>query len=59
MFDPPTIVYTSLKALNTGFPSVIWQQEMEKAYLQRFNNIHMTHKTLPTYERKYTKDFDN
>ena len=31
---------------------------MEKAYIQRYNKIHMIHKTLPTYEYDYTDNFD-
>ena len=31
---------------------------MEKAYIQRYNNMHMIYKTLRTYEHDYTEDFD-
>ena len=31
---------------------------MEKAYIQRYNNMHMIHKTLPTYKYDYTDNFD-
>ena len=31
---------------------------MEKAYIRRYNNIHMIHKTLPTYEYDYTDKFE-
>ena len=44
--------------LNTGIPSVVWQQQMEKAYIRRYNNMHIIHKTLPTYEYDYTDSFD-
>ena len=30
MSDPPTIVYQSHQTLNTGIPSGVWQQQMEK-----------------------------
>ena len=56
--DPPTIVYHSHQTLNTGIPSVVWQQQMEKAYIRRYNNMHMIHKTLPTYEYDYTDNFE-
>ena len=56
--DPPTIVYHSHQTLNTGIATVFWQQEMEKAYLQSYNNMHMIHKTLPTYEYDYTGCFE-
>ena len=56
--DPPTIVYHFNQTLNTGNPSVDWQQQMEKAYIQRYNSMHMIHKTLPTYKYDYTDIFD-
>ena len=58
--DPPTIVYHSHQTLNTGIPSVVWQQQtyMEKTYIRRYNNMHMIHKTLPTYEYDYTEHFE-
>ena len=56
--DPPTIVYHSHQTLNTGTPSVVWQQQMKKAYIRRNNNMHMIHKTLPTYEYNYRKNFE-
>ena len=31
---------------------------MEKAYTRRCNNMHIIHKTLPTYEYDYTDNFD-
>ena len=31
---------------------------MEKAYVRRYNNMHIIHKTLPTYEFDYTDNFD-
>ena len=31
---------------------------MEKAYIRRCNNMHIIHKTLPTYEYDYTDNFD-
>ena len=44
--------------LNTGIPSVVWQQQMEKAYIRRCNNMHIIRKTLPIYEYDYTDNFD-
>ena len=55
---PPTIVYHSHQTMNTGIPSVVWQQQMEKAYFQSYSNMHMIHKTLPTYKHNYTDNFD-
>ena len=56
--DPPPTVYHSHQTLNTGIPSVVWQQQMEKAYIRRYNNMHIVHKTLATYEYDYTDNFD-
>ena len=56
--DPPTIIYHSHRTLNIGIPSVVWQQQMEKAYIRKYNNMHIFHKTLPTYEYDYTDKFD-
>ena len=58
LFDPPTIVYHSHQTFNTGLPSVVWQQQMEKAYNKRHNNMHMIHKTFPTYEYDCTDNFE-
>ena len=55
---PPTIVYHSHQSSNTGVPSVVWQQQMEKFYIQTHNSMHMIHKTLPTYKQDYTDNFD-
>ena len=52
------MVYHSHQTLNTGIPSVVWQQQMENAYIRRYNNMHMIHKTLPTYEYDYTGNFE-
>ena len=56
--DPPTVVYHSHQILNTGIPSAVWQQQMEKAYIRRYNNMHMIHKALSTYEYDYTDNFE-
>ena len=58
MSDAPTIVYHSHQTLNTGIPSVAWQQQMEKAYIGRYNNMHMIRKTLPIYKTDYTDNFE-
>ena len=58
MSDPPTIVYHSHQTLNTGILSVVWQQQMEKTYIRRYNNMQMIHKTLPTYKYDYTENFE-
>ena len=50
--------YHSHQTLNIGIPTVVWQQQLEKAYNRRYNNMHMIHKTLPTYEYDYTENFE-
>ena len=45
--DPPTIVYHSRQTLSIRVPSVVWQQQREKAYIKRKIIMHMTNKTLP------------
>ena len=54
----PTIVYHSHQTLNTRIQAVVCQQQMRKAYIQRYNNMHMIHKILPIYEHDYTENFD-
>ena len=44
--------------LNKRTPSGVWQQQMEKAYIRRYINMHIIHKTFPTYEYDYTDIFD-
>ena len=56
--DPPTIENPSHQTLNTGIPSVVWPQQTEKAYIQRYNIMHIIHKRLPAYEYDYTENFD-
>ena len=56
--DPPTIEYHSRQTMNTGIPSVVWKHQMEKAYIRRYNNMHIIHKTLPTHEYDYTDNFE-
>ena len=56
--DPPTIVNHSHQTMNTGNPSVVWQQQMEKAYIRRYNIMHMIDKSLPTYKYDCTDYFN-
>ena len=56
--DPLIIVYHSHQVLTSGISSVVWQQQKEKAFIQRHNSTHMIHKTLPTYQHDYTENFD-
>ena len=58
IFDPSTIINLSHQTLNTRIPSIVWQQQMGKAYIQRHNKMHMIHKTFPTLKHDYTEDID-
>ena len=51
------MIYHSNQTLTTGIASVVWLQQMEKAYIQRHNIMHMIIKTLPTYKHDYTDNF--
>ena len=33
-----------------GYPSVVWQQQMEKAIIITYNNTHLFQKPIPIYE---------
>ena len=44
--------------MNTGFPAVFLQQQMEEAYFQRYNKMQMMHKSFSTNEHDYTEDID-
>ena len=52
------MVYHSHQTLNTGIPSAVRQQQMEKAYIRRYKNMHKIHKTFPTNKYDYTDNFD-
>ena len=40
-----------------GKPSVVWQQQMEKAYIITHNNTHLYQKPMPQWDPDYTKTF--
>ena len=56
--DPPTITYKEYIKHNIGIPTVVWQQQMEKAFILTMNVTYNTNKPLPFYECDYTKDFN-
>ena len=37
---------------------MVWQQQMEKTFIQIYKNMHMIPKTLPTIDYDYKEDFD-
>ena len=40
-----------------GYPSVVWQQQMEKAIIITYNIIHLFQKPIPVYNPDYTTTF--
>ena len=36
------------------YPSVVWQQHMEKAIIITYNNTHLYQKLIPIWEPDYT-----
>ena len=55
--DPPTITFRQYIKGTNGTPSVVWQQQMEKAYIKTYKQVH---NDCPDrfYEIDYTKDFE-
>ena len=45
--DPPPIFYHTYETICKGFPSVVWQEQMETAYTGRYNKIHLIKKETP------------
>ena len=40
-----------------GYPSVVWQQQMEKAIITTYNNTHLFQKPIPFWDPDYTTTF--
>ena len=40
-----------------GYPSVVWQQQMEKATIITYNNTHLFQKPIPVWDLDYTTTF--
>ena len=40
-----------------GYPSVVWQQQMEKATTITYNNTHLFKKLIPVWDTDYTTTF--
>ena len=45
--EPPTIFYYTKKTLSKGYPSIVWQQQMKTAYVERYNEMHLVEKETP------------
>ena len=40
-----------------GYPSVVWQQQREKATIITYNNTHLFQKPIPVWDSDYTTTF--
>ena len=40
-----------------GYPSVVWQQQIEKAIIITYNNTHLSQKSIPVWDPDYTTTF--
>ena len=40
-----------------GYPSVVWQQQMEKAIINTYNNSHLYQKPIPVWDPDYKTTF--
>ena len=40
-----------------GYPSFVWQQQMEKASIITYNNTHLFQKPIPVLDSDYTDTF--
>ena len=55
--DPPIITFRHYIKDTTGTPSVVWQQQMEKAYIKTYKQVY-NDRPDRFYETDYTKDFE-
>ena len=55
--DPPIIKYSQKIKDTKGTPTVVWQQQMEKAYIRTYKIVH-NDRPDRFYEIDYTKDFE-
>ena len=46
--DPPFILYHTYERVCKGFPSVVWQQQLETSYIECYNKRHLIEKKTPT-----------
>ena len=55
--DPPTKNFHNDKQQLMGYPSVVWQQQMDKAIIITYSNTHLFHKPIPVWDLHYTTSF--
>ena len=56
--DPPTQTFHQYNQQLMGYPSVVWQQQMEKAAIITYNNTHLFQKPIPAWDLDYTTTFN-
>ena len=56
--DPPIINFRQYIKDTNGTPLVVWQQQMEKACIKAYKQVH-NHRPDQFYEIDYTKDFES
>ena len=55
--DPSTQTFHQYNQQLMGYPSVVWQQQMEKATIITYNNTHLFQKPIPVWDPDYTTTF--
>ena len=55
--DPPIIKFRQHIKDTNGIPSIVWQQQMEKAHIKTYKTAHVDRRDR-YYEKDYTKDFE-
>ena len=55
--DPPIITFPQYIKDTNGTPSVVWQQQMEKAFIKIYKQVH-NDRPDRYYDFDYTKDFE-
>ena len=55
--DPPIITFRHYIKDTNSTPSVVWQQQTEKAYIKTYKQVH-NDRPDRFYENDYTKDFE-
>ena len=57
MSDPPTKTFHEYQQQLMGYPSVVWQQQIEKAIITTYNNTHLFRNPIPVWDPDYTTTF--
>ena len=55
--DPPANTFHEYQQQLMGYPSVVWQQQMEEKTLITYNSTHLYQKLIPNWDPRYTTNF--